>query len=229
MIKHTTPASRLLLLFCMLFTTSQTDLFAQEQWALVQNEEGVTIYSRKIADHAESEFKGISTINQPVEVVGAVLADIPAYTQLFYNCRYARKLQHKMSSDHNFLLYMVIETPWPLWDRDIIYFARTTIDIGSERILIQSKALGEPIVPIRKDHVRITDSELQWILERFDSIRTKVTFTKRTNAGGSLGGYLSDVGCRKTIFHSLINLHRIAADPKYAALGERLKEKYGKR
>jgi hypothetical protein len=25
------------------------------------------------------------------------------------------------------------------------------------------------------------------------------------------------------------NLHRIAADPKYAALGERLKEKYGKR
>ncbi len=39
---------------------------------------------------------------------------------------------------------------------------------------------------------------------------------------GSVSGYWSDLGCRKTIYHSLINLHGIAADPKYKALGRKL-------
>jgi hypothetical protein len=55
-----------------------------------------------------------------------------------------------------------------------------------------------------------------------------VTFTKRINAGGNLGSYLSDAGCKKTVFSSLVNMRNIAADPKYAALGEQLKREYGR-
>jgi hypothetical protein len=55
-----------------------------------------------------------------------------------------------------------------------------------------------------------------------------VTFTKRINAGGNLGSYLSDAGCKKTVFSSLVNMRDVAADPKYAALGEQLKREYGR-
>ncbi len=83
------------------------------------------------------------------------------------------------------------------------------------------------MIPLKKDHVRITDSELEWSLDRLDANRTQVTFSKRINAGGNLGSYLSDSGCRKTVFQSLVNLGNIASDPKYAALEEQLKQKYG--
>ena len=219
---------RLFIFFCTLLIADQTVYSAQEQWVFINQDQGVTMHSRKVAEHAESEFRGTRIINQPVEVIGAVLADIPSFTRWFYKCIPARKKPDKTSTDLNFLLYIVVETPWPLWNRDVVYTARTKIDIASGKIRVQGKAHQDSSVPIRKDHVRITDSELQWSLERLAANRTKVTFSKRINAGGNLGSYLSDSGCRKTVFQSLVNLGKIASDPKYAVLGEKLKQKYGK-
>ena len=201
---------------------------ADEDWVFIEKNQGVAIHSRKVAGHAESEFKGTRIINQRVEVIGAVLADTPAYTRWFFNCIRAEKIPDKTSTDLNFLLYIVVETPWPLWNRDVIYDARTTVDIPSGRIMVWGKALQDAPVPIRDNHVRVTESAIEWELVRLDDSRTMVSFTKRINIGGSIGSYLSDAGCRKTIFESLVNLGRIASDPKYAALGNELKGKYGK-
>ena len=219
---------RLLICVCILLIADQTVYSAQEKWIFINQDQGVTMHSRKVAGRAESEFRGSSTIDQPVEVVGAVLADIPSFTRWFYKCIQARKIPDKTSTDLNFLLYIVIQTPWPLWNRDVVYAATTTIDIASGNIIIQGHARQDAAVPVRKDHVRITDSELQWTLERLDSNQTMVTFTKRINAGGNLGSYLSDAGCKKTVFSSLVNMRDVAADPKYATLGEQLKREYGR-
>ena len=218
---------RLLICVWILLISDHAAIGAEEKWVFIEKDQGVTMHSRKVAGHAESEFRGSSIIDQPVEVVGAVLADIPSFTRWFYKSIQARKIPDKTSTDLNFLLYIVVETPWPLWDRDVVYTARTKIDIASGKIRVQAKAHHDSSVPIKKDHVRITDSELQWSLERLDANRTKVTFSKRINAGGNLGSYLSDAGCRKTIFNSLINMREIASDPKYAELGEKLKREYG--
>jgi len=201
---------------------------AEEGWVFFEESQGITIHSRKVAGHAESDFKGSRIIDKPVEVIGAVLADIPSYTRWFFNCTRAEKIPDQTSTDLNFLLYIVIETPWPLWNRDVIYDARTTVDIPSGRIMVWGKALQDAPVPIRDNHVRVTESAIKWELVRLDGNRTMVSFAKRINIGGSIGSYLSDAGCRKVIIESLVNLNRIASDPKYAVLGNRLIEKYGK-
>jgi hypothetical protein len=201
---------------------------AEEDWVFIEESQGVTIHSREVAGHATSEFKGTRIINQPVEVIGAVLADIPSYPRWFFNCTQAEKIPDKTSTALNFLLYIVVETPWPLWNRDVIYDARTTIDLPSGKIMVWGKALRDASVPIQKKHVRVTDSAIEWDLERLDDNRTMVAFAKRINIGGSIGSYLSDAGCRKTIFESLVSLGHIASDPKYAAMGNKLKEEFGK-
>jgi hypothetical protein len=218
----------LLLFISALLISEETIIAADENWVFIEERQGVTIHSRKVAGHAESEFKGTRIINQPVEVIGAVLADIPSYTRWFFNCTRAKKIPDQTSTDLNFLLYIVVETPWPLWNRDVIYDAGTTVDIPSGKIMVWGKALQDAAVPIKENHVRVTDSAIEWNLERLDDNRTMVSFTKRINIGGSIGSYLSDAGCRKTIFESLVSLGRIASDPKYAAMGNRLKEKFGK-
>ncbi len=201
-------------------------LFAQEQWKSVSNDNGVAIYSRKVAGHEESEFKGITDINQPIEVIGAVLADIPAYTGWFFKCLQAGEIPKISSTAHDFMVYIALDTPWPLWHRDVVYDVKIKIDMASGKVDVRSKAVPEPVVPIQKDHVRITDSGLHWVLERIEPHRTRIMFIMRTNAGGSVSSYWSDLGCRKTIYHSLINLHGIVADPKYEALGRKLVQDY---
>lgn len=217
-----------LLIFTILLITDGTTMASGEDWVFVENNRGVTIHSRNLAGYAESEFRGTRILNYPVEVIAAVLADIPSYPRWFFNCIKAIKIPDTTSANPNFVLYIVVRAPWPLWNRDVIYTTETRIDMLTGKITVWGKTVQEAKVPIERKHVRVTDSELKWVLARIDDSRTKVSFTKRINAGGSIGSYLSDLGCRKTIFESLVNLSGIAADPKYAALGNRLKEEYGK-
>jgi hypothetical protein len=221
-----TPTVNLLILIISLLAAVPGVLFAQEQWKTVSNDNGVAIYSRKVAGHEESEFKGITEINQPIEVIGAVLAEISAYTGWFFKCLQAEKIPKISSSAYNFMVYIALDAPWPLWPRDVVYDVNIRIDMASGKVDVRSKAVPEPVVPIQKDHVRITDSELHWVIERIGPHQTRIILIMRTDAGGSVSGYWTDLGCRKTIYHSLINLHKIAADPKYEALGRKLVQDY---
>jgi hypothetical protein len=223
-----TKSLTLLIYICILLITGQLAMAAEEDWVFSEESRGVTIHTRKVSGYAESEFKGSRIINQPVEVVGAVLSDIPAYTRWFYNCTRAEKILNETSTDLNFMLYIVVDVPWPLWNRDVIYDARTVVDLPSGKIKVWGKALQDAPVSVKENHVRVTDSAIEWELVRLDDSRTMVSFAKRIDIGGSIGSYLSDAGCRKTVIESLVNLGRIASDPKYAVIGSRLKEKYVK-
>jgi hypothetical protein len=221
-----TRTVNLLILLVFLPAAAPDSLSAQGQWKFVSNDSGAVIYSRKVAGHEESEFKGITELNQPIEVIGAVLADIPAYTEWFFKCLQIRKIPQVPPTAYSFMMYIAIDAPWPLWPRDIVYDVKIKTDRASGKVEVHGKALPEPVVPIQKGHVRINDSELQWVLEKIGTHQTRVIFVMRTDAGGSVGGYLSDLGCRKTIFHSLINLRRIAGETKYEAVGRELNDKY---
>ena len=216
----------LIVLIIFFLAADSGGVFAQEPWATVSSDNGVALYSRKEAGHHESVFKGVTDINQPLEVIGAVLAEIPAYTKWFFNCMQARKIPQNSSTAYNFMVYIALDTPWPLWFRDIIYDVKLEVDLTSGKVEARSKAVPQPVLPIRKNHVRITDSEVYWVLERINSHRTRVIFRMRTDAGGAARGYWSDLGSRKTIYHSLINLHRIAADPKFEVLGRKLFQEF---
>ena len=221
-----TRTVNLLILIIFLITIDPGSLFAQAQWKSVGNDNGVAIYSRKVAGHDESEFKGITDIDQPIEVIGAVLAEISTYTGWFFKCLQAEKIPQISSTAYNFMVSIALDAPWPLWPRDVVYDVNIRIDMASGKVDVRGKAVSEPVIPVQKDHVRITDSELHWILERIDLHQTRIIFIMRTDAGGSVSGYWSDLGCRKTIYHSLINLQGIAADPKYEALGRKLVQDY---
>jgi hypothetical protein len=221
-----TRTANLLILIIPLLVADPGGLYAQEQWKSVSNDNGVAIYSRKVAGYEGSEFKGITDIDQPFEVIGAVLADIPAFAGWFFKCLQAKKIPQISATAYNFMVYFTLDTPWPLWPRDVLYDVKITIDMASGKVEVHGLAVPEPVVSIQKDHVRITDSELHWVLERIDMHQTRIVFIMRTDVGGSVSSYWSDLGCRKTIYHSLINLHGIAADPKYEALARELVQDY---
>jgi len=194
---------------------------AASDWKLIANEEGVALYSRKVNGHSELEFKGVCLINQPLEVIGAVLSDIPSYPKWFFKCMESKKIPVENTSDLNYYLYAAIDTPWPFSDRDVVYNAKVAIDSDLGKVVIKSTALTEPFVPLKNGYVRITDSEHQWIFERVTSERTRITFINRTNAAGPFANYISNPGTRDTTVHSLENLKKWAGDPRYAKPGKK--------
>jgi hypothetical protein len=182
---------------------------AEGDWQLIADQKGVALYAREISGHAETQFKGICTVNRPLEAVGSILSDIAAYPKWFFKCIEARRIPNENSSALQFFIYVAIDTPWPFSDRDAVYKTEISIDYALGKVLISSTALKEPLVPLRSQYVRITDSENLWVLEKISADCTRITFVNRTNAGGPFANYLSNPGTRDTTVHSLENLREL--------------------
>ena len=195
--------SIIIILICIIFPLISV---ADGDWKLVFDKDGIALYSREVSGHAEAQFKGICNVNRSIEAVGSILSDIASYPKWFFKCIEARKIPVKGSSELDFFIYVAIDTPWPFFDRDAIYKTQIVMDHASGKVDIRSTALKEPLLPLRKQYERITDSELQWILERISADCTRITFINRTNAGGLLANYISNPGMRDTTVYSLKNL-----------------------
>ena len=191
-------------------------LVAGDEWTLITDRDGITLYARDVSGHSEAQFKGVCTVKQPLEIVGSVLSDIPSYPKWFFKCLEAKKIPAENLSELQFLLYVAIDTPWPFSDRDVVYKTEITIDYIRAKVNIHSIAFKEPLIPPRERYARITDSEHQWILEKISSDRTRITFINRTNAAGPFAKYLSNPGNRDTTLRSLINLKDILSRPDFS-------------
>ena len=192
----------------MIFIIFPVISVADDDWKLVVDQDGIALYAREVSGHAEAQFKGVCIVNRPLEAVGSILSDIASYPKWFFKCIEAQKIPAENSSELHFFLYVAIDTPWPFSDRDAVYKTEIAIDYALGKVVIRSTALKEPLIPLRRQYVRVTDSEHQWILEKISADSTRITFINRTNAGGPLANYISNPGIRDTTVHSLKNLKK---------------------
>ncbi|MBW2412258.1 MAG: hypothetical protein JRF72_20860 [Deltaproteobacteria bacterium] len=197
-----------------------------EEWKLVEDKDGVTVYESKWEGYSENQYKGVSVIEQPIEVIAAVLSDITSYPEWFHRCTEARKLKDNEASVLDFLLYIVIDVPWPFDDRHGIFHAQTTVDPVLEKIVINSAARAEADVLPHEDCVRITNSTQQWILEKLAPQTTRITFINQTGSSGSMSAFITDLGSQATVYQSLINMRSVAGRPRYEKLGAELKDRF---
>ena len=184
-----------------------------DQWQLIVERDGITIYAREVSGHSEMQFKGVCTVSHSLASVISVLSDTASYPKWFFRCIEANKIPTKNPSEFHFLLYVAIDTPWPFTDRDVLYKTEVKIDFASEKVIIHSIALKAPIIPLKKQYVRIIDSEQQWILEKITVDLTRITFINRTNAAGPFANFISNPGIRETMIYSLTNLTKILKYP----------------
>ena len=186
----------------------------------------IKVYESEWEGYSENQYKGVSVIEQPIEIVAAVLADIESYPEWFYRCSEARKLAGDKASVLDFSLYIVIDVPWPFSDRHAVFRAQTTVDEVSETIVINSTAQIESEIPPHKDYVGITNSAQQWNLEKLAPHTTRITFINRTGASGAMTAGITNLGSQATVHQSLINMQKIARHPRYEKLANELKTEF---
>jgi len=179
------------------------------EWKLMVDKDGIALFAREVSGHSEMQFKGVCIVSRPLESVVSVLSDTASYPKWFFKCIEAKKIPTENPSEFHFFLYVAIDTPWPFRDRDVVYKTEVDIDFASAKVDIRSIALKRPFIPLRRQYVRITDSEQQWILERISVDRTRIIFISRTNVAGPFANFISNPGIRDTTIHSLKNLRKM--------------------
>ncbi|QNF33946.1 hypothetical protein HUW51_14890 [Adhaeribacter swui] len=184
----------------------------QDAWELRRNENGIAVYSRKVADASFKEIKVECALpGTPAQLI-RIIKDVPHHSDWVYGVKKASILKKK--SDYNFIYHTESDMPWPVTDRDLV--AENTIHPMDKngRVTIEIHSLKD-YLPETKGFVRVPYSAASWDILPLPENKIKVTYIFRVNPGGAIPAWLVNATIAAGPYNSFMKLREILESGKY--------------
>lgn len=190
-------------------------------WELVRRDKNMTVFKRVYPGSSIYEFKAVAEDRARLEIVGVVLEDYPGYGSWIDYLVESRVVSQK--DENHLVLYQRYKGSWPVDDRDCV--TRVTIDRNyrTGRILVRMEAVKEPLVPLMKNTVRITDMTGSIMLEYVSREVTRGSFSMRLDFTGSMPVWLGNLITEQIPIRALEGLGRQAKNPARIRAGRESK------
>lgn len=191
------------------------------EWELARQKDGITVYTREVADSAFREFRGEVEIAANINSLMAVLDDTANFTKWMHQCAEA-KLLHKESLLERYQ-YLVNDFPWPAADR--VLLLRNRISQASDRVVTVSlEGVVPDALPVQAKNALPENKSAKWVkhakgfyrLTPMGDTRTAVEFQLHLDPAGALPASLVNSLIVDNPFDTLRQLRDQVADAKYA-------------
>lgn len=192
--------------------------FAEADWKQVKNSDAITVYNRPFPGSDFDEFRAVTIVNAPIEVITEVLYDVPAQPEWMSDCLFAKTV--KVFDENHIIAYNILHFPWPVTDRDFLLDTNFDLDFKAGRVLVTMKAVEEPLIPVSK-YVRMTNVFGTCLLERLDKDKTKVTYTMLANPAGHVPAAVANIFAKMNPYNTLKGLKKIVLKPKYIEIARK--------
>jgi len=186
---------------------------SESEWTRVLQRDDIEVFTRAVTGSDLDEFLGTMIIDAPVNVVEAVIDDVPASPQWMADCREARTI--RIIDENSSVVLNVTKTPWPVWDRETLVLSTKRRDVKIGTVVFQFHSVHDSTVPVGKKNVRIPAVDGQWVLSPVDKERTKVTYTVKSNPGGSIPKFIAAQRSRDIPYITLLGLKEMVKKKKY--------------
>lgn len=202
--------SKILILF--LFATPV--VFADSEWKLRKDNNGIKIFTRSIEGSDFDSFRGEVTLNTTLSTLMAVHADVAYVKEWLKGCESAELLSE--ISAEGYYAYFKTDSPWPVKDRD--YALKYTINQdATDHSLTLSFTTAVGLVPESDDCVRITKLNGFWkmtpLMAAPNKPQVKVVYQVNADPGGTVPAWLANSFVVDQPYHSLKQLkHRVTLE-----------------
>lgn len=188
-------------------------VMAASDWKLAIQKDGIDVSTRPVKGSDFDEFMGSADIDASIDVVYAVLTDIPAATQWMADCKENREI--RKIDEHASVQFNVTKTQWPVADREALCIVTEKKDEKTGKITFEFHETNDPPVPVGKGNVRMPEISGQWVLTPINRDHTKVIYTVKSNPGGSLPKYLANTKSKEIPYKTLLGLKMMVKKDKY--------------
>lgn len=199
------------LILSIILITSFT--MAEPGWNYQTTKNGVAIYTRHVKNSTLDEVKVVATLLTPMEVAGAVLADVDAYPQWMTDCREARVLKKVDQVDN--ITYVVIPTPWPVKDRDVVLRSNTWADFKRDIVVSEFEAIESNLKPPVETYVRIHEMRGRWVFEKIAPGKTRTTFITWADPAGAIPQWVVNMKNTENPYRTMLGMKRMVKTEKY--------------
>ena len=152
-------------------------------WTLRKDEDGIQIFTRSVDGSKYDEVRATTQIKGRVSSVVALLQD-PAYVPKLNDIISLVRLHEQLAADES-MVYMQMEMPWPVSDRDILTHRRVVQDDDSKVVTITELATTD-VLPQEKGFIRVVQSRQQWTLTPHADGTVDLDWITHTDPNGSL-------------------------------------------
>jgi len=135
-------------LFLGALAVLSTPLHAEEPpWNLEKEERQIKAYSQEVADSPYLAVKIVAQIEATAERVREVFGEGESCSEWRAMCKHAEVLSIVSESER--YVYMVLDLPWPISDRDIVVHTTVTADTEARKVLVSMKSAAD-VYPLQK-------------------------------------------------------------------------------
>ena len=191
---------------------------AASDWKLAIQKDGIEVSTRPVAGSDFDEFMGSADIDASIDIVYAVLKDIPAATQWMSDCKENREI--RKIDEHTSVQFNVTKSPWPVSDREALFIVTEKKDEKTGKITFEFHETNDPSVPVEKGNVRMPEISGQWILTPINPDHTKVIYTVKSNPGGSVPKSLANLKSKEIPYKTLMGLKMMVKKDKYKKIAK---------
>ena len=188
-------------------------VMAASDWKLAIQKNGIDVSTRPVKGSDFDEFMGSADIDASIDVVVAVLKDIPAATQWMADCKENREI--RKIDEYTSVQFNITKAPWPVSDREALCIVTEKKDEKTGTITFEFHQTDDPSVPIGKGNVRMPEISGQWVLTPINQDHTKVIYTVKSNPGGSLPKSLANMKSKDIPYNTLMGMKMMVKKDKY--------------
>lgn len=198
-------------LLILVFISVSLDAHCQK-WNLKVDKDGIKIYTRAIAGSDVEEFRGEISVKTNLSGVLTAIDSVSEYPKWMYKCFYAERIKRVDQSSG--YIYSVIDSPWPLSDRDLCTFYTVKQDTLT-RIVTITMIGKKDYIPEKPDKVRIPAMKGFWQLIPVAKGVTKIVYQVHCESGGIVPAAVVNAYITDTPYYNLLNLRKIVESPLF--------------
>jgi ribosome-associated toxin RatA of RatAB toxin-antitoxin module len=172
-----------LLMACVLACSAMTQAAPTDHVKLSINKNNIKVWTIQDSQNPIMMYKAETTLNVPIEQAVALILDVdhavewvPFLSQM--------KVLSRDDKKGEFQLYMVLDFPFPLKDRDLVVQGKMSKD-AQGIISIQNKAIKKGYL-LNKNYVRLNQYEGDWSFQKLGPQKVKVSTYGYANPEGSI-------------------------------------------
>lgn len=178
-----------------------TPLFAQKEWELKKDKDDIQVYTKSVDSSKIKAYKAVMTVKSSLNKVKEVIID---GNQLYvWNYKAIDSKLLKKHSENEYLIWMALDLPWPLHDRDIVvslHLKRITKDALRIDLLAASDQYDE-----LDDYLRMTSFEGYWLLEQQGNL-VKITHQMHGDPSGNLPSWFVNSTITRAPYYNFLAL-----------------------
>ncbi|WP_180109552.1 MULTISPECIES: START domain-containing protein [unclassified Acinetobacter] len=174
---------KVIFMACAVAFTAAVQAKTMDNAKLSINKNNIKVWTYQNAQNPVFQYKAETSFDVPIEKAVSLILDVEnAVNWVPYMG--SVKVLSRDDQKGEFSLYMVLDFPFPLKDRDLVVQGKMRKD-AQGIISIQNKAVKKGY-PINPNYVRLTDYEGDWSFQRLGNQKVKVSTYGYANPEGSI-------------------------------------------